>query len=101
MLGRKDFQDNPSAMQKIKQLRYSESELNNEVIIITALLQHISTIKGNCLLVFERMEMLSENFDYGLIERLIKHCPKTLRLSCHPIRLLTSITTLLNRYAPY
>ncbi|HHT83443.1 MAG TPA: hypothetical protein GXZ92_03165 [Clostridiales bacterium] len=79
-LAEKIFRDNPSAMQKIKQLRYSESELNNEVIIITALLQHISTIKGNCLLVFERMEMLPENFDYGLIERLIKHCPKNLKI---------------------
>lgn len=79
-LAEKIFRDYPEVMRKIKQLRYCESELNNEIIIITALLQHISTIKGNCLLVFERMEMLPEKFNYGLIERLIKHCPKNLKI---------------------
>lgn len=79
-LAEKIFRDNPEMMQRIRQLRYCESELNNEAVIITALLQHISTIKGNCLLVFERMEMLPNKFDYSLIERLIKHCPKNLKI---------------------
>lgn len=79
-LAEKIFRDNPEMMQRIRQVKYCESELNNEIIIITAILQHISSIKGNCLLVFERMEMLPAKFDYSLIERLIKHCPKNLKI---------------------
>lgn len=79
-LAEKIFRNNPDMMRKVRQIRYCESSINNEIVIITAILQYISTIKGNCLLVFERMERLPKNFDYSLIERLIKHCPKNLKI---------------------
>ncbi|MFA5449324.1 MAG: hypothetical protein WC292_02685 [Clostridia bacterium] len=65
---------------KLHQLLYCRSEFNGDNVIITAVLDYISKIKGNCLMVFERMERLPQNFDLALLERLIKHCPSNLKI---------------------
>jgi len=65
---------------RIKQLSYCESEYNNDRIIINATLDYISSLKGNFLLVLEHLDGVSEGFDLSLVERLIKHCPRNLKI---------------------
>lgn len=79
-LAEKVYQNSPMLLAHAKQLQYCDPTKNGEAMVIMSILQHISTIKSNCLFVFERMEMLPENFDNRLIERLIKHCPKNLKI---------------------
>jgi|AGTN01.1.fsa_nt_gi Response regulator containing CheY-like receiver and SARP domains len=72
--------DDPCLKFKLNQLLFSKSEFNGDGVVLTAVLDYIAKIKGNCLMVFERMERLPEDFDLSLIERLIKHCPPNLKI---------------------
>ncbi len=72
--------DAPDLKKKLKQLMYCEWEFNGPGVIITALLDYISTIKGDCLMVFERAEALYGVFDLAPIERIIKFCPSNLKV---------------------
>ena len=70
----------PVALLKVRQLYNCYSEYNNEKIIINAILDYIASLKGNFLVVLEHLDDAPEGFDLGLIERLIKHCPKNLKV---------------------
>ncbi|MDR0751584.1 MAG: hypothetical protein LBF12_03220 [Christensenellaceae bacterium] len=65
---------------KLRQLIYCRSQFNDESVIITAVLDYISNIRGNCIMIFEHMESLPENFKLAMIERIIKHCPSNLKI---------------------
>lgn len=65
---------------KMYQLLYCNSTFNDHNVVAMSILEHISKIKGNCLMVFERMERLSKDFDLSLLERMIKHCPSNLKI---------------------
>lgn len=69
----------PELLNQARQVMYCGGE-NGEAILIAAILQHIASLKSNCLLVMERMDTLPDGFDISLIERLIKHCPKNLKI---------------------
>jgi len=65
---------------KMYQLLYCNSTFNDHNVVAMSILEYISKIKGNCLMVFERMEKLSGGFDLSLLERMIKHCPGNLKI---------------------
>ncbi|MDD3946585.1 MAG: hypothetical protein PHI19_01985 [Clostridia bacterium] len=65
---------------KMYQLLYCNSTFNDHNVVAMSILDYISKIKGNCLMVFERMERLSKDFDLSLLERMIKHCPSNLKI---------------------
>jgi hypothetical protein len=65
---------------KMYQLLYCNSTFNDHNVVAMSILEYISKIKGNCLMVFERMEKLSPDFDLSLLERMIKHCPSNLKI---------------------
>lgn len=79
-LAEKMLVDNPELLLKVKQLSYCDSDYNNDKIIINAILEYVSSLKGNFLLVMEHMDAIPKDFDLKLIERLIKHCPKNLKI---------------------
>jgi tetratricopeptide (TPR) repeat protein len=65
---------------KLNQLLYCRADYNGDKVVMPAVLDYISNIKGNCLMVFERMEALSDDFDLKNIETIIKHCPPNLKI---------------------
>ncbi|MDR2266015.1 MAG: hypothetical protein LBE09_00300 [Christensenellaceae bacterium] len=72
--------DNPERAKKLLQLMYCRSEFNDESVVITAVLDYIANIRGNCIMIFEHMDMLPKNFKLSMIERIIKHCPNNLKV---------------------
>lgn len=65
---------------KMYQLLFCDSTFNDCNVVAMSILDYISKIKGNCLMIFERMERLPKDFDLSLLERMIKHCPSNLKI---------------------
>jgi DNA-binding SARP family transcriptional activator len=65
---------------KLRQLLYCRSQFNDESVVITAVLDYISNIRVNCIMIFEHMECLPENFKLSILQRIIKHCPSNLKI---------------------
>ncbi|MCL2631332.1 MAG: hypothetical protein FWD49_07460 [Firmicutes bacterium] len=76
----KIVEDNDEFKDKLSQLLRCKSVYHGETVVLTALLDYVSRIKGNCLMVFERAESLPPDFKLENIERLIKHCPPNLKI---------------------
>lgn len=64
---------------KLLQYKYCDNEKIDN-IIINVVLDDIKKRQGDCLLVFDHLEVLPDNFDFSLIELLIRNCPKNLKL---------------------
>ncbi|MFI3229679.1 MAG: hypothetical protein R3Y23_05905, partial [Bacillota bacterium] len=69
-----------SLKQKLHQLLYCKSEFNDEKVAISAVLNHISNIKGECVMILERLEHLPANFNMELLERIIRYSPPNLKI---------------------
>ncbi len=72
--------ENNTFKDKLHQLLYCNSEFNDEKVAISAVLNHISNIKGDCIMIFERLEHLPDEFNMALLERIIHYSPSNLKI---------------------
>lgn len=84
---------------KMIQLKYCENDKVDN-IIINVVLDNIRKKQGDCLFVFDHLEKLNSDFDYSLIELLIKNSPKNLKLIFISENLINLNYSLLEHYAP-
>lgn len=77
---RKVFADDEDSYNKIIQFKHCEFDFNKDNIIINEVLKKIASMNGDCLIIIDNLELLSDNFKYNLLELLLKNCPRNLKV---------------------
>lgn len=76
----KVLKQDPKLQLKLQQLLFCNSQYADTDVIILSLLDYISKLNGEVLMVFERMEHMPRNFDYTDFINIIKHAPSNLKI---------------------
>ncbi len=76
----KILKQDPALQFKLKQLLFCNSQYADTDVIILSLLDYIGKLKGDVLIVFERMEHMPRNFDYTDFVHMIKHAPSNIKI---------------------
>lgn len=78
-LAEKLILDEPELLKKFVQLKYTENE-GVDKVIIGSVMDYVAKIAGDCLLVMENLEKIHRKFKYELMEYLLLNCPKNLKI---------------------
>lgn len=81
VIAEKLFANDRDRLRQVIQLIYCRSAFNNQDVIVSYLTDYVAGEKGDFLFCFEQMNDAPEDFDFGIIERLIVHCPKNLKIA--------------------
>lgn len=76
----KILKQDPDLQLKLKQLLFCNSQYADTDVIILSLLDYIGKMKGDVLMVFERMEHMPRDFDYSDFVNIINHAPNNLKI---------------------
>lgn len=74
------FESDKDKLNKVKQVLYCKNRFNNDDVVINYIFDYISRDKCNYMFTFEEMDVLSKNYDFSQIERMIKLCPDNLKI---------------------
>ncbi len=74
------FEGDKDKLNKVKQILYCKNRFNNDDVVINYIFDYISRDKNNYMFTFEEMDVLSKDYDFSQIERMIKLCPDNLKI---------------------
>lgn len=67
-------------MNRLIQFGFCPSDFSKDIIIVNAVLDYISKLNCDCLLIIDRIEALPQNFDLKILESILQNCPKNLKI---------------------
>lgn len=74
------FEGDKDKLNKVKQVLYCKNRFNNDDVVINYIFDYIAKDKCNYMFTFEEMDVLSKDYDFSQIERMIKLCPDNLKI---------------------
>ncbi len=77
-LAAKIFADDQAELDKLVQ--YKHCDLGKDNVIVNEILNKISAINGDCLMIMDNLELLTEKFNYPLLELFLTKCPRNLKI---------------------
>ncbi len=72
--------DEPELCLRLRQLLFCQSRYNGVKTVLNVILEHISALKREVLVVFEELEHLPKDYDYTNLLYLINHAPSNLKV---------------------
>ncbi len=69
-----------SLMNKLTQFLYCKLDFTKDLIVINAVLDYISELGYNCLMIIDNVDTVYRDYNYKSIELLLKNCPSNLKI---------------------
>lgn len=70
----------PELRMRLKQLLFCNSRYNGPDVALSAVLEYLAKSKREIIIVFEKMDMLPDGYDYSKYVYLIKHAPSNVKI---------------------
>lgn len=70
----------PELRKRLKQLLFCNSRYNGPDVALNAVLEYLAKSKREIIIVFEKMDMLPDGYDYSKYVYLIKHAPSNVKI---------------------